>query len=54
MGIEQKANLIAAIISHLKFAAESQGKAFDEGDTFFALCFKSDEELEQIAKLAGV
>lgn len=53
MSIEQKGKLIGAIIGHLKFAAKEQKKAFDEGDTFFALAFKSDVELKRIAKLAG-
>lgn len=53
MKTEQKAALIGSIIAHLKFAAKEQKKQFDEGDTFFSLCFKSDNELEQIAKLAG-
>ncbi|MBC3871768.1 hypothetical protein [Undibacterium oligocarboniphilum] len=54
MSVEQKGKLIWAIIAHLKFAAQSQKKAFDEGDTFFSLAFKSDAELQHIAKLAGV
>jgi hypothetical protein len=54
MRIEQKGKLIAAIIAHLKFHAREQKKAFDEGDTFFSLAFKSDAELKRIAKLTGV
>ena len=54
MTTQEKANLISAIISKLSFTAEMQKKKFDSGDTFFSLCFKTDEELEQIAKLAGV
>lgn len=53
MNTEQKAQIIGSIISHLRSAARQQKKAFDEGDTFFALCFKDDKELLQIAKLAG-
>lgn len=53
MTTEQKARLIRNIISHLRFEAKRQKKAFNEGDTFFALCFKSDKELLQAAKLAG-
>lgn len=52
VNIEQKARLIRTIISHLRFEAKRQNKAFNEGDTFFALCFKDDKELLQIAKLA--
>jgi hypothetical protein len=54
MSTQQKGQLIAAILSHLEFHAKSQDKAFDRGDTFFALAFKSDAELTRIAKLAGV
>lgn len=54
MNIEQKGKLIGEIITHLKFAAQRLNKAFDEGDTFFSLAFKSDAELKRIAKLAGV
>lgn len=54
MNVEQKGKLISAIITHLKFSAKEQKKAFDEGDTFFALAFKSDAELQHIARLAGV
>ena len=53
MNIEEKGKLIGRIITHLKFHAKEQKKAFDEGDTFFALAFKSDAELKRIAKLAG-
>ncbi|MGK5033180.1 hypothetical protein [Janthinobacterium sp. MDT1-19] len=54
MTIENKRNLIWAIIAHLEHAAMNQKKAFDKGDTFFSLAFKSDSELRRIAKLAGV
>lgn len=54
MSIAQKGQLIAAIIAHLKFHAKEQKKAFDEGDTFFSLAFKSDFDLKKIARLAGV
>lgn len=54
MTIEQKGKLISQIITHLKFAAQRLDKAFDEGDTFFSLAFKSDTELKRIAKMAGV
>ena len=51
---KQKANLIGQIITHLRFHRESRKESFDEGDTFFSLCFLSDKELQRIAKLAGV
>lgn len=54
MTTEQKSKLIAAIIRHLKFHAQAQGKPFCEGDTFFSLAFKSDKEIQKIAKLASV
>lgn len=50
MGDKEKGNLIGAIIAELRFS----GRDFDEGDTFFSLCFKSDEELKHIASMAGV
>jgi hypothetical protein len=54
MNTEQKGKLIAVIIQHLEYHAKTQKKAFDAGDTFFALAFKSDSELRKIAKLAGI
>jgi hypothetical protein len=51
MTIEQKGRLIATIMRTLKATAKLQDKAFNEGDTFFALAFKSDSELERVAKL---
>ena len=54
MTTDQKAKLITAIMSHLKFHAKAQKKAFCEGDTFFSLAFKSDKELARIAKLLGL
>ncbi len=54
MNTKQKGDLIWAIIAHLRFHAEDQKKAFDAGDTFFSLCFKTDEELFKIARLCGV
>jgi hypothetical protein len=54
MDTEQKGQLISAIMATLHFIAGQQGKPFDEGDTFFALCFKSDQELLKIAKATGI
>ena len=54
MTVKERANLISTIISHLSFTAQQQQKPFDAGDTFFSLCFKTDEELLQIAKLTGI
>ena len=51
MTIEQKGKLIMAILRHLKFAAKSLNRAFDEDDLFFALAYKSDTELQRIARL---
>ena len=53
MTTKQKSELIGAIIAHLRFHAHQQKNGLDEGDTFFALCFKQDAELLHIAKLAG-
>lgn len=49
-----KGELIKAIMAHLRFAAHSQNKPFDEGDVFLSLCFRTMPELEKIATLAGV
>jgi len=54
MNAAEKRNLIWAIIAHLEHAAMNQKKAFDKGDTFFSLAFKSDADLQHIAKLSGV
>jgi hypothetical protein len=54
MTIEQKGKMIWSIIAHLEFHAKEQKKAFDKGDTFFSLAFKSDAELKKIARLTGV
>lgn len=51
MTVDEKGRLIATIVRTLKAVARIQKKAFDEGDTFLALAFKSDAELERIAKL---
>jgi hypothetical protein len=51
---EQKSRLIGCIISTLRFHAYSQKKQFDEGDVFLSLCFKSDNELQNIAHLSGI
>jgi len=50
MSDEQKGKLISAILLELKCS----GRKYDEGDTFFSLCFKSDEELLRIASLCRV
>ena len=54
MDVVAKRNMISNIIAHLKFHAQEHDKAFDEGDTFFSLCFKTDKELVKISKLAGI
>lgn len=54
MTTDEKATLITAIMQTLGATAKLQKKAFDEGDTFFALAFKSDAELQCIAKLVLV
>lgn len=53
MSDEEKGELLGAIISTLKFQAEQEGKQFDFGDTWLSLAFLDDEELKQLAKLAG-
>lgn len=53
MSTDERARLIAAIIAHMGFHSREQKKAFDAGDAFFALAFKSDAELQRIAHLTG-
>lgn len=54
MTIDQKGKLIAELIGTLRTTARIQGKAFNEGETFFALAFKSDAELLKIARLVTI
>ena len=53
MTTEQKRIIIASIIAHLRLAAKTQNKPFSDGDVFFSLAFKTDDELLKIAKLCG-
>ena len=53
MTTEQKRIIIASIIAHLRLAAKTQNKPFSDGDVFFSLVFKSDEQLNEIARLCG-
>lgn len=50
MSDQEKGKIIGAIIAEMRFS----GQEIDEGDMFFALCFKSDEDLKRIAKLTRV
>lgn len=52
MNTEHKKQLIGRIISTMRFEAKRRNKPFDEGDVFFSLCFKTDDELTTIARLA--
>jgi len=52
--VDPPPGLIAAIMAQLRSAAQQDDKPFDEGDVFLMLCFRTDSELRQIAKLAGV
>lgn len=55
MSSNEKGQLIGLIVQQLKLTSLSKGDTqFCEGDTFFALAFKSDEEIKNIAKLAGL
>jgi hypothetical protein len=54
MDITQKGKLIGDILSQLQFMADTEHKPFDYGDTFLSLTFKSDTELQNIARLCGV
>ena len=54
--IEKRAKIINDICFELKIKSDQikqngNFNDFDYGDTFFALCFKSDKELKKIAKL---
>ena len=54
MGIIEKGQLIGLIIGTMRLYAETLGKPFDGGDLFLSLAFKSDDELNNLAKLLGV
>lgn len=53
MNTERKGELIGNIIALLRMEAERASKPFDEGDIFFALAFRDDDELLKIARLIG-
>lgn len=53
MTTEQHAEKIRRIFAALKLQASSRGDVLDEGDAFFSLAFKSEEELDRIAKMLG-
>jgi len=55
MTTKEKGDLIGQIIQQLKISAlANKDQSFCEGDTFFSLAFKSDKDLNKIAKLSGV
>ena len=55
MNTEAKGKLIATIVRELKFKALEVGDcSFCEGDTFFSLAFKTDDDLVSIANLCGI
>ena len=55
METEIKGKLIGAIVEALRFKAIEVGDgSFCEGDTFFSLAFKTDDELLKIARLCGI
>jgi len=54
MNYEKKARLIGLIISKMRFMARNENKPFNEGDVFFSLCFKNENELKRIAQLCGI
>jgi len=54
MDIQEKGKLIGLVITTLRFTAWQQKKPFNEGEMFFNLAFKSDDELNHIARLTGV
>lgn len=54
MTTEQKRDIIWKIIGEMKNQAILHNKFFDAGDAFFALAFKSDKELSNIASLLKI
>jgi hypothetical protein len=55
LSLNQKQRLINQVIAELKIEAHNRKDyLFNEGDLFFALAFKSDQELVRLAKLCGV
>lgn len=51
---EQRASMIADILAVMKFNSAMHKKFFDYGDTFFALAFRTDEQLKKIAAGCGL
>jgi len=55
MNTKEKGELIGQIVQQLRISAVAHNDYhFCEGDTFFSLAFKTDEEITNIAKIAGV
>lgn len=54
MNDKEKGKLIGKIVEALRNEAMATNRPFDEGDMFFSLAFRTDEELMTIAKLCGV
>ena len=56
MTTKQRGVMIGSIISQMQLMAngDKDKKPFSDGGTFFALAFKSDSELCEVARLCGV
>jgi len=55
MDTKEKGALISKIVTELKLSAfANKDTSFCEGDTFFSLAFKSDNEINKIARLCGI
>ena len=55
MNTETKGRIIGEIVRELRLKSLEVGdRSFCEGDTFFSLAFKADNEIKKIAKLCGI
>ena len=54
MTVKEKAALIAAIIAQTRFYAKAEKKPFSDGDMFLTLAFRTDDELNEIARLIKI
>jgi len=54
MSTEARAGFISNIIAQMRLEAKRKNKAFDGGDLFFSLAFRTDDQLREIARACGV
>lgn len=54
MTVKERGTMIGNIMSFLRFNADIQKKPMPDASTVLMLAFKSDEELEHIARLLNM